>query len=144
MPAHKHAALMLQYAQDAMETDKPWERWEVRIAANVQPNAVFERMSFHPQWDVNNEYRRKPQIIKVTVSGKDMEFPEPEKVEPPDGTRYWMPTQRSAFGFDIQKYIWEGDDDDFGFLNHGLIHLSPESAQAHADVLNAICKGGIE
>ena len=70
MTSHKHAALMLQYAQDAAETDRPWERWEVRIAANVQPNAVFERMSFHPQWDTNNEYRRKPQIIKVTVSGK--------------------------------------------------------------------------
>jgi len=28
MTAHKHADLMLQYAQDAMETDKPWERWE--------------------------------------------------------------------------------------------------------------------
>ena len=25
---HKHAELMMQYAQDAMETDKPWERWE--------------------------------------------------------------------------------------------------------------------
>ena len=30
MTAHKHANLMLQYAQDAMETDKPWERWEVK------------------------------------------------------------------------------------------------------------------
>ena len=29
MTAHKHAALMLQYAQDAMETDRPWERWEL-------------------------------------------------------------------------------------------------------------------
>ena len=28
---HKHAELMMQYAQDAMETDKPWERWEVFI-----------------------------------------------------------------------------------------------------------------
>ena len=29
MAKHVHADLMLQYAQDAMETDKPWERWEV-------------------------------------------------------------------------------------------------------------------
>ena len=120
MTAHKHADLMLQYAQDAAETDKPWERWEV------------------------NEYRRKPQPIKVSVNGKNTEFPEPVKIAPPDGTRYWMPTQRAAFGFDVQKYVWEGDDGDFGFLNHGLIHLSPEAAQAHADVLNAICRGDIE
>lgn len=144
MTAHKHAALMLQYAQDAMGTDKPWERWEVRIAANVQPNAVFERLSSHPKWNTSNEYRRKPQIIKVTVNGKKIGFPEPVKIAPPDGTRYWMPTQRAAFGFDVQKYVWEGDDGDFGFLNHGLIHLSLKAAQAHADVLNAICRGDIE
>jgi hypothetical protein len=29
MSKHVHADLMLQYAQDAQETDKPWERWEV-------------------------------------------------------------------------------------------------------------------
>ena len=29
MDKHIHADLMLQYAQDAQETDKPWERWEV-------------------------------------------------------------------------------------------------------------------
>ena len=31
MTAHKHADLMLQYAQDAMETDKSWEWWEVKV-----------------------------------------------------------------------------------------------------------------
>ena len=25
---HVHAELMLQYAQDAMETDKPWDLWQ--------------------------------------------------------------------------------------------------------------------
>lgn len=25
---HKHAEAMMEYAKDAMETDKPWERWE--------------------------------------------------------------------------------------------------------------------
>ena len=143
MTAHKHAALMLQYAQDAMETDKPWERWEVKVAADVQPNVMFQGMSFHPEWYVCNEYRRKPQPIKVSVNGKNIEFPEPVKIAPPDGTPYWMPAQRSSFGFNVQKYIWEGDDSDFGALNHGLIHLSPEAAQAHADALNAVCKGGL-
>ena len=28
--AHKHAALMMQYAQDAMETENPWERWQFK------------------------------------------------------------------------------------------------------------------
>lgn len=77
MTAHKHAHLMLQYAQDAMETDKPWERWEVKTAADVQPNVLFQGSSFHPDWYVCNEYRRKPQIIKVAVNSKEMEFPKP-------------------------------------------------------------------
>lgn len=25
---HVHAELMAEYAKDAMETDKPWERWQ--------------------------------------------------------------------------------------------------------------------
>lgn len=139
MTAHKHAALMLQYAQDAMETDKPWERWEMS-----DDEERWYPCSNSPGWEVNMKYRRKPETIKVTVNGKKIGFPKPEKIAPPDGTRYWMPTQRSAFGFDIQNYIWEGDDGDFGFLNHGLIHLSPEAAKAHADVLNAICRGDVE
>ena len=142
MTAHVHAALMLQYAQDAMETDRPWERWEYKVhGSNCEWLSV---LNTHPDWNLNYAYRRKPQTIKVTVNGKKIGFPKPEKIAPPDGTRYWMPTQRSAFGFDIQNYIWEGDDGDFGFLNHGLIHLSPEAAQAHADVLNAICRGDVE
>ena len=28
MTKHIHADLMMEYAKDAMETDKPWERWE--------------------------------------------------------------------------------------------------------------------
>lgn len=28
MTKHIHAELMAEYAKDAMETDKPWERWE--------------------------------------------------------------------------------------------------------------------
>ena len=149
MTAHKHAALMLQYAQDAAETDEPWERWEYSDTSTLNQHGEkicddwFDCRD-NPDWHPNVQYRRKPQIIKVTVNGKKIGFPEPVKIAPPDGTRYWMPTQRAVFGFDVQRYIWEGDDGDFGFLNHGLIHLSPEAAQAHADVLNAICRGDID
>lgn len=30
MPAHIHAELMAQYAEDALITDKPWELWEYK------------------------------------------------------------------------------------------------------------------
>ena len=68
MTAHKHAALMLQYAQDAAETDRPWERWEFEVKSDVWCN-----LSEHPAWLENKNYRRKPQVIRV---GRH-EFPKP-------------------------------------------------------------------
>ncbi len=138
MTAHVHAALMLQYAQDAMETDKPWERWEVRIAANVQPNAVFERLSTHPEWYTSNEYRRKPQVIRV---GRH-EFPKPITFAPKIDTIYWV-IRLHPEGFAPDDLIWSGDETDFDLLENRMIHLSREAAQAHADVLNAICRGDV-
>ena len=143
MTAHKHAALMLQYAQDAMETDRPWERWEVRIAANVQPNAVFERLSSHPTWYTNNEYRRKPETIKV---GK-WEFPKPIGIGemPAIGTvLYLTKFSTAAEAFTVWNSEWDGDNCDMGWLKGGMLHFTREAAQAHADVLNAICRGDVE
>lgn len=51
--AHKHAELMMQYAQDAIEADKPWERWQVRV--NKHWHDLYE----NPQWIAALEYRRK-------------------------------------------------------------------------------------
>ena len=141
MTAHKHAALMLQYAKDAMETDKPWELWEVRIAANVQPNAVFERLSSHPKWYTNNEYRRKPQTIKV---GK-WEFPKP--IEQPLGCTdvyYYVDFNMETAEFIPFRDTWTNNGHDDDRLAGNLCHLSYDAALAHADVLNAICRGNVE
>ena len=143
MTAHKHAALMLQYAQDAMETDKPWERWEVRIAANVQPNAVFERLSSHPEWHTSDEYRRKSQIIKV---GK-WEFPKPISISemPAIGTVIYLTKfSTAAEAFTVWHFEWDGDNCDMVWLKGGMLHFTREAAQSHADVLNAICRGDVE
>lgn len=141
MTAHVHAALMLQYAKDAMETDKPWEWWEVRIAANVQPNAVFERMSSHPKWDTNNEYRRKPKTIKV---GK-WEFPKP--IEQPLGCAdayYYVDFNVWTAEFIPSRDTWTNNERDDNRLAGNLCHLSYDAALAHADVLTAICRGDVE
>lgn len=61
MPAHKHAELMMQYAQDALETDKPWERWEVKTCEQGGWYTPTSQVPFN-EW---NEYRRKPKTINV-------------------------------------------------------------------------------
>lgn len=68
MTAHIHAALMAEYAKDAAETDKPWERWECLPAGGL-PFALYK----HPDWDANLTYRRKP-VALCQVEGRDV-FP---------------------------------------------------------------------
>jgi len=135
MTAHKHAALMLQYAQDAAETDKPWERWEFKTDGDT-----WVELSKNPSWFEDRKYRRKPQVIKV---GRH-EFPKPIDVAPENDTTYWIVRPYAEVGYAPKAFTWDGGFSDRGFLQHHLIHLSREAAQAHADVLNAICRGDID
>ncbi len=57
MPKHIHAELMAQYAQDAMETDKPWELWECDSGKGwIEGLGPF---LFDPCY----KYRRKPKTF---------------------------------------------------------------------------------
>lgn len=133
MTAHKHAALMLQYAQDAAETDKPWERWE------FNPNSTWQPCGNNPGWFTDSEYRRKPQVIRV---GRH-EFPKPITEVPEDGTEYFC-LDFGDNGFVVNSSRWTGDVCDTMSITAKRTHLSREAAQAHADTLNAICRGDIE
>ena len=55
--AHIHAALMAQYAQDALTTDTPWDLWEFQASSNGSWNMV----TTHPAWLIDGKYRRKPE-----------------------------------------------------------------------------------
>ena len=135
MTAHKHAALMLQYAQDAAETPRPWERWEVMIPPNV-----WRPLGAHPEWYVHDDYRRRPQAIRV---GRH-EFPKPITEAPEEGTVYWTIEVGGRNGFYVEHYKWLQNGEDESCIRQGLIHLTEAAAQAHADVLNAICRGDVE
>lgn len=54
---HVHAELMAEYAKDAMETDKPWERWEIRLENDNEWTAGRQGLMY---FSVFHEYRRKP------------------------------------------------------------------------------------
>jgi len=55
--SHPHAKLMAEYAQDAAETDTPWERWELCIP--TFSNNAFHGLDDHPRWEPDRIYRRK-------------------------------------------------------------------------------------
>ena len=65
---HKHAELMLQYAQDAMTTAKPWELWEI----NTEPHSNWRTLTFTPSWLEGYEYRRKPVQHTVTLNNEQL------------------------------------------------------------------------
>ena len=60
MSKHRHAELMALYAQDALETDRPWERWEFRPKSRWLPFLLGD----HPLWEEECEYRRKPKTSR--------------------------------------------------------------------------------
>ena len=120
MTAHKHAALMMQYAQDWAETDTPWKRWEV-----AAPGDKFVSLFNHPYWDEKYEYRRKPRTLTYTVT-----MPEPLREAPEIGKTYWLaePWVESL----AHEYEWSGDRADSLCLNRGLCFATKEDAIAAA------------
>ena len=124
MTAHKHAALMLQYAQDAAETDKPWERWELRPMGNEEWHACSGRLSFSERC----EYRRKPRTMTYTVT-----MPEPLRKAPHDGEAYFVPN--IAHKLFYLNTRWDGDCVDNFRLKSGLCFATKEDAIAAAKAM---------
>lgn len=143
MTAHKHAALMLQYAQDAAETDRPWERWEYSDTATLNQHGEKIRDDWfdcrdNPDWCPDVQYRRKPQVIRV---GRH-EFPKPLTKGLVNGVLYCY-VKIGNNCFDVGTEYWTGGGQDQMRLESGRAHLTREAAQAHAAVLNAVCRGDI-
>jgi hypothetical protein len=87
MAAHKHAALMLLYAQDAAETDRPWELWQ---QSDESGRWVDARNNYHMCWIDEYEYRRKPQPLECWVLVNSDGFmgcawPSRDEIEQPAG-----------------------------------------------------------
>ena len=123
MTAHKHTALMLQYAQDWAETDTPWKRWEV-----AAPGDEFVSLSSHPYWGEEYEYRRKPRTLTYSVT-----MPEPLRDAPKRGESYYVMDMS-----EISLYFlhwWYDDEADRRNLKRGLCFATKEDAIAAAKAM---------
>lgn len=56
---HPHAEAMMQYAEDALTTDEPWQLWEIQFHNQKNWRPLFE----HPSWDKDAKYRKKESVI---------------------------------------------------------------------------------
>jgi len=129
---HIHAELMMEYAKDAMETDKPWERWE-----KCWDGYTWERLKDSPQWAIPCEYRRK----KKTININGFDVPEPVKEsEVEHGASYY------SFNLTDNKIwliVWYDRSLQIGLLELGILHHTMESAIKHREALLSFTKQGV-
>jgi hypothetical protein len=69
-----HAHLRMEYAKDALITDKPWKLWQLRSTCSELWMDAWKEL----QWDPKTAYRRKPKTVKIG----DFEVPEPMREAP--------------------------------------------------------------
>ena len=126
---HIHAAAMAEYAKDATETDKPWERWEVSFQ-----NREYTPLEGHPLWYVCTKYRRKPKSILIN----GYEVPEPHRTPLKYDEVYWtLSLVRGA-----TSAHWQDDGIDSDYLENGFIHLTKEAAEKHFNALKSFTAKG--
>ncbi len=65
-----HAKSMMQYAEDATKTDKPWLLWEYRGSISKRWQICPE----HPRWGIETRYRRTD-TSKTADSGSKLGSP---------------------------------------------------------------------
>jgi len=124
MAGHVHAALMAEYAEVAKTNDKPWEEFEYLSISNGRWYDMPECDSF----DVEYKYRRKTHTININ----GFEVPEPLRVAPGVGEKYFSVAMRSASAY---EYMWLGDDTDLKEFKLGMVHKTREAAELHAKAL---------
>ena len=124
---HIHAENMALYAEDALTTACPWERWEYRYS--YSDDDLWKQLCyFDPLWCEDREYRRKPKTIIIN----GFEVPEPMRVRPAVGDAYYYPHLLSG---GVRTYPWIGDEIDQRAFKSGQCHLTKEAAELHLSAL---------
>ena len=132
MPAHKHAALMAEYAKDALETDTPWKLWQFRASTGE----IWRDCKHNPAWEDYRDYRHKPRTINI--NGYEVPEPVRDSSEMGEEGYYYIPSLHHLSGF--VPVVWYSDCADLERLHRGLVHLTKEAAQAHAEALLSITR----
>ena len=128
MTAHKHAALMLLYAQDAAETDEPWKRWE-QIYRDE-----WTALHCSPVWREELSYRRKPKTIRIG----EFDVPEPLRHAPALGTAIYWPMLYNVSLTNGNNWHAEGWQQ--RSLLSGMLHLTEKAAELHTKALLSLTK----
>jgi len=127
MPAHIHAENVKLYAEDAAETDKPWERWEAKHTMCAR-DVKYATLVGHPEWSKSILYRRKPRTHMVN----GFEVPEPMR-EVRYGTWVWV-ADPGHVDFCHEEAMANAPCD-FEWIKRGLVHATKDAAIANAKAM---------
>jgi hypothetical protein len=120
---------MKLYAEDAAETDKPWERWEGKHSWYAK-EVGYTPLVGHPEWSKSVLYRRKrkTRVINGFV------VPAPETKVPSIGTTIFIadPARDSWYSYTP----WSTALYDQLWFSRNLLFLNKDDAIANA---KAIC-----
>lgn len=120
-----HAALRMEYAKDAMTTDKPWELWQRKDPDSGKWRDAWRELQWHPEM----QYRRRPKTININ----GFEVPEPMREAPKQGTQYFIPYLLGQ----PETHCWYGSSIDKSLLKAGLVHATYEAAEIHGKALRS-------
>ena len=122
---------MLLYAEDAAESDTPWDRWRFRSHFDREPKWL--NTNTHPCWYFKSEYERIPAVKTISINGIEVHEP----VRSP--LKYWQ--EYWTFDSDeIVRYSWSDNALDQERLANGVMHLTKEAAQIHLAALFSFTK----
>lgn len=105
----------------------------------------FIDKNVHKSYDSGKTWDQHPldtpySVLKVkqkTFKIGDIEVPEPVREPLPKNTVYYIP---SFSDYTIYRSSWWGSQEDIKYLDDGLIHLTREDAQKHAQALISLSK----
>jgi hypothetical protein len=126
--AHVHAALIQQFAKDALEHDEPKELWEFSVDDGETWNNFDD--DNNPAFRASCLYRRKQETIDINGH----KVPKPLRIdEMEDNVYYYMPylvddiNCSIRFNSSYHNLIY--------YAKKGLLHKTEEAAIAHAEAL---------
>ena len=120
---HPHAENMKLYAENAAVNEKPWELWEFFYSGG------WRDCIYHPEWDQERQYRRKPRTININ----GFEVPSPLRNPPNDGEICYIVnlTENKVYAI-----VWYSAQSFFKqWLKSGIIHRTEEAAALHLKAL---------
>lgn len=126
MQQHPYARILRAIADgETIQSKDDFGDWVSR-----GPATVLEEISDHEHGP--EHYRVKPRTITINSH----EVPEPLREAPEQGTDCWTPHLSAENPALFCR--WNGDNADHRWLARGLVHLTREAAQAHAEALISI------